>query len=241
MALKKSNNSTLTRQSSLLVFLYACRPLKRKEKWKTCVKSHFRETNINLEFKFGFDFGFFLLLLLLGWVFFLRRMFSARKSSMENVWPAVLLSLDLETHAIHGNPHLTWSFKEMTGFCAHTSFNMSNCFSICFCLLSIHSTPRKNTRKFPLLPLQHVITVQGSAKSMSVDFFAVLWTWLLLSSSGNFNLKINVHLAGNNRYDLDISQHRAVIRAQSFALLLASSLPWFWSEPAGPDPDNPQP
>lgn len=52
-------------------------------------------------------------------------MFSARKSSMENVWPAVLLSFNLETHAIHGNPRLTWSFKGMTGFCAHTSFDIS--------------------------------------------------------------------------------------------------------------------
>lgn len=97
-----------------------------------------RETKVNLEFSLIFFF------------FPLRRMFSARKSSMENVWPAVLLSLDLETHAIHGNPHLTWSFKEVTGFCAHTSFEMSKCFSICFCLLSIHSSPRKNTGKFPL-------------------------------------------------------------------------------------------
>lgn len=220
---KKSNNLTLTGQSSLLVFLYACRPLKMKEKWKTCVKSCLRETNLNLEFKFGKLFYFFLFLFL---IFFpLGRMFSARKSSTENVWPAVLLSLDLETHAIHGNPHLTWSFKEMTGFCAHTSFNMSNCFSICFCLLSIHSSPRKNTRKFPLLPFQCVITVRGSAKSMSVDFFAVPWTrphsWLLLSSSGNFNLEINIQLVGNNRDDLDISRYRVVIKAQSFALLLA--------------------
>lgn len=109
-------------------------------------------------------------------MFFLRRMFSARKSSMENVWPAVLLSLDLETHAIHGNPHLTWSFKGVTGFSAHTSFDMSKCFSICFCLLSIHSSPNQNIWKFPPFPLQHMITVQGSATPAPVDFFAVPWT-----------------------------------------------------------------
>lgn len=152
-------------------------------------------------------------------------MFSARKSSMENVWPAVRLSLDLETHAIHGNPHLTWSFKGMTGFCAHGSFAMSKCFSICFCLLSIHSSSRKNIGKFPLLPLQCMISAQGSANSEPVHFFAVPWTrprsWLLLLPSGNFNLEINFQLAGNNRDYLGICRYGLAIRAQSFALLLA--------------------
>lgn len=178
-------------------------------------------------------------------MFFLRRMFSARKSSMENVWPAVLLSLDLETHAIHGNPHLTWSFKGVTGFSAHTSFDMSKCFSICFCLLSIHSSPKKNIWKFPPFPLQHMITVQGSATPAPVDFFAVLWTrppsWLPLSSSGNFNLEISFQLAGNNRDLLDISRYGLATRSQSFALLLTQPLAWLWPEPTGTDPNGPQP
>lgn len=179
-------------------------------------------------------------------------MFSARKSSMETVWPAVLLSRDLEIHAIHGNPHLTWSFKGVTGFCAHTSFDMSKCSSICFCLLSIHSSSRKNTGKFPLLPLQCMIPMQGPEKFMlgvfcwcCFFFFSVPWTnpwsWLLHSSSGNFNLEINFQLAGNNRDGLDISRYGLAISAQSFALLLAQSLAWFWPEPAGVNPNDPQP
>ena len=214
---KYANTLTLTGQSSLFIlfFLYACGLLNRNEKWKCYVKCTF----FSSMFKGNWAKPriFFL-------VFFLRRMFSRRKSSMENVWPAVLLSLDLETHAIHGNPHLTWSFKEVTGFCARTSFNMSKCFSICFCLLSIHSSQRKNTGKFPLLPLQCMITVQGSAKSTPVDFFAVPWTrrlsWLRLLSSGNFNLEINFQLSGNNRGDPDISRYGLVIKAQPLELLL---------------------
>lgn len=70
---------------------------------------------------------------------------------MENVWPAVPLSADLEAQAIHGNPHLTRSFKGVTGFCARASFDVNKCSSIRFCLLSIHSSPRKNTGKFHLV------------------------------------------------------------------------------------------
>lgn len=92
---------------------------------------------------------------------------------MENVWPAVLLSLDLETHAIHGNPHLTWSFKGVIGFCAHTSFGMSKCFSIYFYLLSMHSSSKKNMKISPFSITVHD-HCEGNHDACAC-FVVVLW------------------------------------------------------------------